>query len=265
MLKNYLIVAWRNIKKSKAYSALNIIGLAVGMAVFILIMLFVRTELSYDRYHANAGNIYRVIKEDPGDYYLGSNVFAVTPGPLAPALVRDLPEVRNATRIGNSSNVLISVGEKHFVEKSLHWADPRPSRSSHSPSSPETGPRPWGIPFPRSYPSGRAAALRRGDPINRTIVYHTSEDRFEFKVAGVFRDIPSNSHFIMDIVAPFETMGKVQKNDLTQWGNSSYYTYILLKDGADPEALDAKLPAFYQKYAAGSAWWDSRSLFFLSP
>jgi putative ABC transport system permease protein len=68
MLKNYLIIAWRNIRKSKAYSALNILGLAVGMAVFILIMLFVRYELSYDRYHENGRNIYRVVQEQPRNY-----------------------------------------------------------------------------------------------------------------------------------------------------------------------------------------------------
>jgi putative ABC transport system permease protein len=64
--------------RSKAYSALNVLGLAVGLAVFILITLYVRTELSFDRYHANAKNIYRVVQEQPGNVYLGANVFAVT-------------------------------------------------------------------------------------------------------------------------------------------------------------------------------------------
>jgi putative ABC transport system permease protein len=68
MFKDYLVVTWRNIKKGKAYSALNILGLAVGMAVFILIMLFVRYELSYDRYHENGRNIYRVVQEQPRNY-----------------------------------------------------------------------------------------------------------------------------------------------------------------------------------------------------
>ena len=117
MLKNYLIIAWRNIKRNKAYSALNIVGLAVGLAVFILIMLFVRTETSYDRYHANARNIYRVVQEQPGNVYLGSNVFAVTPGPLAAAMARDFPEVLKATRIENWSNVLVRVGDKSYLEK----------------------------------------------------------------------------------------------------------------------------------------------------
>ena len=125
MFKNYLVIAWRNIKKSKAYSALNILGLAVGLAVFILIMLFVRTELGYDRYHANARNVCRVVQEQPGDDFLGSNVFAVTPGPLAAAMVQDLPEVLKATRVDTWSDVLVTVGEKSFLERRIHWTDPQ--------------------------------------------------------------------------------------------------------------------------------------------
>ena len=88
MLKSHFIIAWRNIEKNKVYSALNILGLAVGLAVFIVIMLFVRTEFSYDRYHADAPNIYRIVQEQPGNVYLGSNRFAVTSGPMARPVVQ---------------------------------------------------------------------------------------------------------------------------------------------------------------------------------
>jgi putative ABC transport system permease protein len=250
VLKNYLIIAWRNIKKSKAYSALNIIGLAVGMAVFILIMLFVRTEISYDRYHANARNIYRIIKEDPGNYYLGSNVFAVTPGPMAPALKSNFPEVRESTRVDTSTNVLLSVDGRYFLEKAFHWTDPQTFTIFSFPIIRGDRAAPLANPFSVLL-SERAARkyFGGGDPVNRTIVFHAFEKTFEFKIAGVFQDIPANSHFTMDIVAPFETMAKIHENDITQWGNNSYYTYILLEDGADPRALEAKLPAFIKKFA----------------
>jgi putative ABC transport system permease protein len=249
MFKNHLIIAWRNIKKSKAYSALNILGLAAGLAVFILIMLFVRTELSYDRYHSQAKNIYQIIQQQPGNVYLGSNFFAVTPGPMAPALVRDFPEVLAATRIKASRDVLIKIGEESFLEKNFHWADPQTFEI-------------FSFPFVRG---GRAAALKDpfsillserearrlfggSDPLGRTIIYQESDKMYEFRVAGIFRDMPVNSHFIMDIVAPFETMAKVFNQDITPWGNNSYYTYVLLKPGAGPRALEAKLPAFMDKY-----------------
>ncbi|MCJ7485269.1 MAG: ABC transporter permease, partial [Candidatus Aminicenantes bacterium] len=251
MLKNHLIIAWRNIKKNKAYAALNVLGLAAGMAVFILIMLFVRTETSYDRYHANARTIYRVIQEQPGNVYLGSNVFAVTPGPMAPALVQDFPEVLAATRIDWSSNVLLSVGEMSFLEKAFHWADPQTFEIFSFPFV--RGDRASALKDPSSVLLSERAARRlfgEVDPVDRTITYRSQDKTFEFRVAGVFRDIPANSHFVMDIVAPFETMAKVQENDITQWGNSSYYTYVLLKKGADPKALEAKLVPFLAKYEA---------------
>ena len=251
MFKNYLIIAWRNIKKNKAYSALNILGLAVGLAVFILIMLFVRTELSYDRYHANARNIYRVVQEQPGNVYLGSNVFAVTPAPLAAAMVRDLPEVLKATRIDTWSDVLVSVGEKNFLEKIVHWTDPQTFEIFSFPLV--RGDRASALKDPSSVLLSERAARRlfgETDPVDRTVVLQAFDMKAEFKVAGVFRDIPANSHFVMDVVAPFETMGKVEKNDLTRWGNNSYYTYILLKDGADQKALEAKLVPFITKYEA---------------
>jgi putative ABC transport system permease protein len=268
MFRNNLVIAWRNIKKSKLYSALNVLGLAVGMAVFIMIMLYVRYELSYDRYHANVRNIYRVVQEQPGNVYLGSNIFAVTPGPLAAALVHDFPEVLKATRIRDWSDVLVTVGEKSLLEKSMHWTDPQTFEIFSFPLV--RGDRASALKDPSSVLLSERAAHRyfgESDPVGRTIVLQAFHSRAECKVAGVFRDVPVNSHFLMDIVAPFETMGKITKTDLTRWGSSSYYTYILLKDGADPRALEAKLVPFIAKYEAERGWRQNRphSRYFLQP
>jgi len=255
MFKNYLITAWRNIMKSKTYSALNVLGLAAGLAVFILIMLFVRTELSFDRYHTNARNLYRVVQEQAGNYYLGSNIFAVTAGPLASALVQDFPEVLAATRIDEWSDVLVTVGENSYLEKKIHWTDPQTFEIFSFPFV--RGDRASALVDPSSVLLSERAAGRLfggADPVGQTVVLQAFEMNSEFKVAGVFRDIPANSHFVMDIVAPFETMGKIQKADLTRWGSNSYYTYILLKDGADPRALEAKLVPFIAKYETERGW-----------
>ncbi len=250
MFKNHIIIAWRNVKKSKAYSALNIFGLAVGMAVFILIMLYVRTELSYDRYHANARNIYRIIQEQPANYFLGSNLFAFTAGPMAPALVREFPEVLSATRISSSSEVLLGVGETTILEKRIHWADPQIFEIFSFPLVRGAKTAILKDPFTILFSEREARRIfGNTDPVGRTIVYRARTQAYEFKVTGVFRDIPSNSHFSMDVVAPFETMGKIQNKDLTRWGNNSYYTYVLLKDGTDPRGLAAKFPAFIKKNA----------------
>ncbi len=268
MFKNHFITAWRNLKKGKAYAALNILGLAVGMAVFILIMLFVRTELSYDRYHADAENIYRVIQEQPGNTYLGSNLFAVTAGPMAPAMVRDFPEVRTAMRINRSREELIQIGGTPFIEKDIHWADPQIFDIFTFPLVRGDKATALKDPFSILFSERETRRLFGGtDPIGRTILYRDGDQAFEFKVTGVFRDIPSNSHFSPDVLAPFETMARIQKRDLTHWGNNSYHTYVLLKAGADPKALDAKLPAFLEKNAGGKipAGKGQRSRYFLQP
>ena len=265
---NYFRTAARAFRRHRAFSLLNVAGLAMGMAVFILIMLYVRYELSYDRYHANAQNIYRVIQEQPGNYYLGTNVVAVTPPALAPTLVREFPEILAATRIVTSSDVLISIGEKYFMEKIFYWVDPQTFEIFSFPLV--RGDRAEVLKDPFSVlMSEREARRLFGDaePVGRTIVLQASGKKAEFKVAGVFRDIPANSHFVMDVVAPFETMGKIQNRDLTSWRHSSYHTFVLLKNGADPRALDNKLPAFIDKNAAGKiySFKGNKARFFLQP
>jgi putative ABC transport system permease protein len=262
MFRNNLIIAWRNIKRSKVYSALNVLGLAAGMAVFILIMLFVRYELSYDRYHTNARNIYRVTMETSGIYYLGSNLWATTPPPLAPALAQDFPEVLAAGRIKDRSDVRISVDEKNFMEKKFYWADPQTFEIFSFPLV--RGDRAAVLKDPFSVLLSEREASRLfgdSDPVGRTIVYHTSNRTFEFRVSGVFRDIPANSHFVMDIVAPFETIAKIDRYDFSAWSNCSFYTYIRLKDGADPRALERNFPDFTKKHSGN----EHQKLYFLQP
>ena len=259
MFKNYLIVAWRNIKRDKAYAALNILGLAAGLTVFILIMLFVRAETSFDRYHENARNIHRVVQEQPGNVYLGSNVFAVTPGPLAAAMVREFPEVLAATRIDNWGNVLVRIGGKSFLESEVHWADPQTFEIFSFPIVRGEGGAALKDPFSVLLSESAAARFFGGDdPVGRTLVLQAFEMNAEFKVAGVFRDLPKNSHFVMNVVAPFETIGRLQKTDLTRWGNNSYYTYVLLQDGSDPKALEEKLVPFIAKHEAERGWKHER-------
>ena len=108
MFKNYLKVALRNLWKNKAFSAINIIGLATGLAVCLLIVLYVVDELSYDKYNVNADRIYRI----DADIYFNNTqaIFAVAPDPLAPALVRDFPEVEQMVRLNYQGDILNKKG-----------------------------------------------------------------------------------------------------------------------------------------------------------
>lgn len=123
MFKNYLIIALRTFRKRKSFSLINLAGLAVGVACFWLISLYVQFELSFDRYHEKSDRIYRVVAHQPGNIYLGTDHFAVTQAVLAKTLKQEYPEVLAAVTIDDANNVLISVDEKDFYEDGLLMAD----------------------------------------------------------------------------------------------------------------------------------------------
>src|SRR5688572_29252137 len=121
MFKNYLKIALRNLWKSKGFSALNIIGLAIGLATCLLIMLFVLDEVSYDRYNKKANRIYRV----DGDLKFGGNHFilAVSPDPAGPTLKKDFPQVEQFVRFRNTGGLLIKKGNDNVQENNVIYAD----------------------------------------------------------------------------------------------------------------------------------------------
>ena len=256
MLKNYLTIALRNIKKSKVYSFLNICGLAIGMAVFILIFLYLRYELSFDQWHENSDRIYRVVQRQFGNMYLGSDRFAVTPGPLAAALMEDFPEVECATRIDNFPEAPFSYNEKHFVEKSGLWADPnffKVFSIDLTLGDPETAlSEPYSILFSESQAK---KYFDDTDPIGKTVHYNNEHDMI---VTGVFKDFPKNSHFSGDIILPLDAQVEFSNRNLDTWGSNSYFTYLLLNEGSDPEALEDKLPSLIKKYSKGKGWDDAQ-------
>jgi len=252
MLKNYFVIALRNIKKNKVYSLLNIFGLAIGMAVFILIFLYVRYELSFDKWHKDADKIYRVVQKQNGNVYLGSDRFAVTPGPLAAALMQDFPEVVSATRIDNFREAPFSYKNNHFVEKSGLWADPNFFKVFSVDlilGDPNTA-----LSDPHSLLLSESQAKKYfgdADPLGQIVLYNTKHD---LVVTGVFKAFPKNSHFTGDIILPFDAQATFSNRNLETWGNNSYFTYFLLQEGADPEALEDKLPALIKKYSKGKGW-----------
>lgn len=255
MLKSYLMVALRNLKKNSTYSFLNILGLAVGMTAFILISLYVRYELSFDKYHKNADRIYRVIREGR----------AFTPAALGPELKEKIPEVESVTRMIRQSKTLISYEQKHFLEEEFYWA----CRETFDIFS---------IPFISGDPgtvlndpsaivlSRRTAKKYFGneDPMGKTL---TVSERYEFKVTGVFGNMPANSHFVMDAVVPYETYFKITSNDINGWRSNFSYTYFLLREGADPEVMENKISPLIETplYKAAGIDEPQPKYFFIQP
>jgi putative ABC transport system permease protein len=246
MLSNYLKIITRNFFKNKSYTLINIVGLSAGMVVFLLIMAYVNYEFSFDQYHENTSRIYRVVQEQKDNYFMGKNQFGVTPAPLGPVLMEEYPEVELATRILKGHNTLIGNGEESFPEPGVYGVDT------------ET----FGI-FTFEYVRGNPDVFLtekytvvisesiarkyfdKEDPIGQTLLYR---NKHEFKIVGIVKDMPKNSHFIMNIMFHYESIMELNDSRLDYWNSNSYYTYILLNEKGDPKALEAKFPALRDKY-----------------
>lgn len=248
MLQHYFKIILRTVLRSKIYTLINIAGLSTGMVVFILIMLYVNYEFSVDQYHENKDHIYRIVKQEEGNMYLGKDRFAVTMAPLGRTVKEEFPEVKSATRIARSWNVLIKNGEESILEPLIFGVDPETFSIftfDYIKGNPDT------------YLKDKYATVitetiatryfEDEDPLGKTLLY---EEKTEFEVVGVIKDMPRNSHFRMDIMIPFETLLEItnNKDNLQSWWNSSYYTYILLNEKSDPNKLEGKFPAMVEKY-----------------
>ncbi len=235
MFKNYLKISWRNLVRQKASSFINITGLTIGMTCSMLILMWVQHELSYDRFNQNANDIYRVVENQ---YYAGGQVFpvAVTPSPLAPALKAQFPEILKSTRLSFNS-LTVKKEDKVFTE-GVAFADPDIFEIFTLPfvkGDPQTA-----LSAPHSIVLTEEAAEKyfgAGEPIGRVLRINNRDD---FLVTGVIKDIPENSHLRYDILAPFpylEELGSSMKS----WGTDWCYTYVLLQQNILHTEVDKKI------------------------
>lgn len=248
MFRNYFKIALRNLRKHKGYSFINVAGLAIGIACCLLIFLLIRDELSFDQFHEHKNQIYRVIIQQPGQFYMGTDYLAVTPAPLASALIEEFPEVIKATRIDQSNNVIMSYKNKRFYEDGFLWADNHFFDVFSFPFL--RGDQSEALSEPYSMVISKRMAQKYfgdEDPIGKIMAL---SNRYDFKVTGIMKDVPQNSHLQFDFLAPLMTLKSIrgQEDYLESWGNYSYYTYILLSKGYPPKSLEKKFSAFSEKY-----------------
>lgn len=235
MFKNYLKITWRNIIRQKGNSFINIAGLATGMTCCLLILMWVRDELSYDRFNEKANDIYRVVENQ---YYAGGEIFpvAVTPSALAPALKEQFPEIIKSTRI-TGRGFTISYGEKIFSE-GVTLADPDIFEIFTIPfikGDPQTA-----LSEPHSIVLTEETAEKyfgNEEPVGKVLRLNNKDD---FVVSGVISNIPDNSHWRYDFLAPFVYMEELGRS-LDNWGRNSFFTYILLQKNTPYKEVDAKI------------------------
>jgi putative ABC transport system permease protein len=241
MLKNYLKIAWRNLIKHKVFSFINVGGLAIGVAAFWLISLYVADEWSFDRYNTKADRIFRVAQH--GAWNGGKFNLAVTSPPYAPALKNDYPEVEEAVRIDAEGGGKINYGDKQVNEGGMLFVDNAIFNvfTFHF----LYGEAESALAKPQTIVLTKTLAVKLfGDAenaLNKTIQIENTPT----EVTGVIDDVPVNSHFTFQALRPFPT-GFTGK-----WGNSNLYTYLLLKNHDDYKKIEANSDAFFNKYIKG--------------
>jgi len=241
MIKNYLKTALRNLYKHKGYSLINILGLAIGMASCLMILMYVNHELSYDSFNEKADRIFRV----SGSFRWGGRDFdiAVNAAPVAQTLINDFPEVEDAVRFRQRGRYVVKYGDKSFRERNTSFADASFFNIFSIPllkGDPQTA-----LAAPKTLVLSRDTAekyFRDEDPIGKTLKIN---DREDYQVTGVYENIPDNSHFHFDILFSMESL---QESKGQIWLSQNFQTYIVLRDGADYLALEAKFPDLIIKY-----------------
>ncbi|MCB0291728.1 MAG: ABC transporter permease [Calditrichaeota bacterium] len=251
MFQNYLKITFRNMLKHKGYSLINIAGLAIGMACCVLILLYVQHELSYDRYHKQAENIYRLERDI---FFQGHrSMIPVTAHPYGPALESDFPEVAAAIRIWPSDTDYLDQNQQ-YNRGNFIYADADVLNVFDWKM--RLGDRSTCLEAPFTIVITEALAARyfpEGDPLGKVLTMQWGKD-YDFKVTGVIEDIPDNSHFKFDAIASYATLYSIRDEEtMSTWFSNNIFTYVLLKEGASPNALTAKLPAWMEKYMGNTA------------
>jgi len=237
MFKNYVKVALRNLWKNKAFSAINIIGLAAGLAVCLLIVLYVVDELSYDKYNKNADRIYRL----DADIYFNNTqaIFAVAPDPLAPALKRDFPDIEEVTRVNYQGDILIKKDNQNVKDHHAAFADStffKVFTVQMIQGNPATA-----LNEPNSIVIDETTAKKYFNSTNvvgKTLYVDNSTN---CKITGIIKDIPKQSHFHFSFIRP---RGK----DNDSWLSNNTYNYVLVKPGVTKQKLQSEVNATINNY-----------------
>ncbi|MFN8346363.1 MAG: ABC transporter permease [Spirosomataceae bacterium] len=259
MLRNYLKIALRNLLKNKVYSAITILGLAVGFACCLTIALYVEDELSYDRFHQNGKHIYRVVEKQnmSGEEY----DIATSPGPLAPTLKADFAEIaqtcrvrRLGSRMFKIQNQVVETGNTFAADNSLFsmldfkllMGDKNTvlANADEIVITESVAEKFFGTDW-----------KSKTNLIGRVINFN--DDR-NLKLVGIAQNCPANSHIQFEAVLPLKIWEAEPKS--FRWDNNDYHTYLQLRSDASQEALQSKLHNYYQKYVPAS-----KTQFYLQP
>ena len=243
MLRNYLKIALRNLWKSKAFSAINIVGLSAGLAVCLLIVLYVKDELSYDTFNPNAANIYRV---DADIFFNGTQFSSIqVPSPMAPALKKDFPQVVEVVRFRNYGDIRVRKDNQNILDHHSVYADSTFFRVFPFPvlaGDPLTA-----LNEPNSIVIDESTArkyfqAKPFDVVGKTLFINNATN---CKVTAVIKDMPAQSHFHWSFIRPLRDTWHDDQND---WLSNNYASYILVRPGTTQAALQRAVDATVDNY-----------------
>ncbi len=242
MFKNYFKIAVRNLWRNKGFSAINILGLSIGIATCVLILLLMQHELSYDRFHEKANQIVRVVFKVnmQGDNLSESHVMP----PVAQTLRLDYPEVLEATRLRNEGFPKIKYQDKIFTEDAFGFVDSNFFQVFTFPFI--NGNKESALLEPNSIVITNQLAKKyfgAENPIGKLII-HTNRN-VTYKITGIIEDIPYTSHIQFQM---FASMSGLEDSKSNSWMTSEYYTYLVLSPNFNHKVLEAKLPIVMEKY-----------------
>ncbi len=250
MLKNYFKLAWRNLMKYKFISFINLFGLTIGLACCLLITTYILNELSYDKYNENADRIYRVTRTFYNtDGTASLNLSTVAP-PFGPLLQNDFPDIQKVTRLYPDGLSPLRYRDKLFNETNCFWADENffdVFTVKTAEGNPHTA-----LQEPYSIMLTEEMAKKyfgNEDPMNKVLRYN---NQFNFKVTGIYKAFPENAHLHPAVLFSFSTLKDTavygDYNLHHDFGNNSFFTYLLMPKGYPVGNMEKQFPAFVDKY-----------------
>jgi putative ABC transport system permease protein len=243
MLKNYLRIAFRNLRRHWAFSLLNILGLTIGMSACFLIFLYVRFELSYDNFHSKGDRIYRMVTDikTPSE----TLHWSVASAPMAINAKLDFPEIEAVVRV-NPNGMLVRRGDLKFQEDNMAYADSTFFRVFDFPmleGDPQTALRdPMSVVLTESAAKKYFGAV---DPVGKTLLL--MDKGYSARVTGLIKDMPENTQLKTDMLVSQSTAMRFDSSQDKNWGSFGVFSYLLLKPNTDAKVLEKKLPAFLEK------------------
>ena len=235
MLMSTLRITLRIIKRQKMYSFINIVGLSVGLAVFIVIILLLQYETGYDRFHQNYDRIYRIVIGDPA----GKDAYAGAPSPLGPMIMENLPEIVDMVRLDRTSGV-VQYGDKAFYEKRILYADPSLFNVFTFPLL--RGDDHSALATPDAMVITASTARKYfgdADPIGKVLQYDGTKN---FTITAIAEDVPEQSHFHFNFIVRYENFANME-----HWGMWNWFTYFLAHGHGDPDFIQEKFNAWAEE------------------